>query len=129
MKNPVGWFEIYIDDMSRAKKFYETMLEIQLDELIVPSEMDEANEFRMLSFPFLHNEPNASGALVKAAGMKPGGNSVMIYFTCDDCSVEESRVVGAGGKVLKTKFSIGEYGFSSICQDTEGNTFGLHSME
>ena len=128
MKNPVGWFEIYVNDMSRAKKFYEAMLEVQLDELVVPSEMDD-DAFQMLSFPFVPNEPNASGALVKTVGMNPGGNSVLVYFSCDDCSIEESRVDGAGGKVLKPKFSIGEHGYCSICMDTEGNTFGLHSME
>ena len=25
--NPVGWFEIYVDNMERAKQFYETVLE------------------------------------------------------------------------------------------------------
>jgi predicted enzyme related to lactoylglutathione lyase len=25
MNNPVGWFEIYVDDMPRAKAFYETV--------------------------------------------------------------------------------------------------------
>ncbi len=127
MKNPVGWFEIYVNDMSRAKKFYEAMLEVQLNELVVPSEMDD-DAFQMLSFPFVPDEPNASGALVKTVGMDPGGNSVLVYFSCDDCSIEESRVDGAGGKVVKPKFSIGEHGYCSICMDTEGNTFGLHSM-
>ncbi len=128
MKNPVSWFEIYVSDMSRAKTFYEIMLEIQLEELVVPSETDDNDFFQMLSFPFEPNGPNVSGALVKTTGMEPGGNSVLVYFACDDCNVEESRVDSAGGKVLKPKFSIGEYGFCTICLDTEGNTFGLHSM-
>lgn len=129
MKNPVNWFEIYVQDMNRAKKFYENILNIQLEELLVPSDSDDVSSFQMVSFPFVENEPNSSGALVKADGMPSGGNSVMIYFTCDDCNVEQSRVEKAGGKILKEKFSIGEYGFCSICLDTEGNTFGLHSMK
>jgi predicted enzyme related to lactoylglutathione lyase len=128
MKNPVSWFEIYVQDMSRARKFYETVLKVTLDELLMPSDIDDAESIHMVAFPFDETQPNASGALVKAKGMDSGGNSVMIYFTCDDCSVEESRVQGAGGKVFKAKFSIGEFGFCSICMDTEGNTFGLHSM-
>jgi uncharacterized protein len=128
MKNPVNWFEIYVHDMKRAKSFYETVLNVQLENLQVSSEMDDDASFQMMTFPFADNEPNASGALVKAADMESGGNSVVIYFTCDDCSTEESRVVKAGGKLLKVKFSIGEFGFCSICMDTEGNTFGLHSM-
>ena len=35
----------------------------------------------------------------------------------------------SGGKVLKEKFSIGNYGFCGICEDTEGNTIGFHSMK
>lgn len=128
MKNPVSWFEIYVSDLNRAKTFYETVLDIKMEPLSVPSEMDDVNTFQMVSFPMVPDKPDASGAIVKAAGMEPGGNSVVVYFTCDDCSVEESRVDKAGGKVLKNKFSIGEFGFASICMDSERNTFGLHSM-
>jgi uncharacterized protein len=128
MKNPVNWFEIYVQDMSRAKSFYESVLNVKLENLPMPSDMEDADSFQMTAFPFADNQPNASGALVKAEGMEPGGNSVMIYFTCDDCITEQKRVEKAGGKVLKEKFSIGEFGFCTICLDTEGNTFGLHSM-
>lgn len=129
MKNPVNWFEIYVQDMNRAKTFYENVLGITLDELPIPSEMDDENSFQMVAFPMDVNQTNASGALVKAEGMGSGGNSVVVYFTCDDCKVEEGRVQSAGGKILKEKMSIGEYGFCTICLDTEGNTFGLHSMK
>jgi uncharacterized protein len=66
---------------------------------------------------------------VKMEGFPVGGNSVLVYFSCDDCSLEESRIVASGGTVEKTKFSIGEYGFISLAVDTEGNMFGLHSSK
>jgi uncharacterized protein len=128
MKNPVNWFEIYVQDMDRATSFYEAVLKVKLDKLEMPTDMEDADNFQMTSFPFVDDQPNASGALVKAEGMESGGNSIVIYFTCDDCITEQNRVENAGGKVLKEKFSIGQYGFCSICMDTEGNTFGLHSM-
>ncbi|GAA5522757.1 VOC family protein [Aliifodinibius salicampi] len=130
MKNPVNWFEIYVQDLHRARKFYEKVLGVEMEEIIVPDEGQEKEDpvFQMLGFPFVNDEPNASGALVKAEGVESGGNSTMVYFTCDDCSVEEGRVEKAGGKIQKEKFSIGEFGFCSICMDSEGNTFGLHSM-
>ena len=127
MKNPVTWFEIYVGDMNRAKKFYESVLNIRLEKLEVPGEMDDVNSFQMMNFPMFPEKPDASGALVKADGVEPGGNSVMVYFSCDDCSNEEKRVEKAGGKVLKSKFPIGEFGFVAICMDSEGNTIGLHS--
>lgn len=70
----------------------------------------------------------ADDALVKMNGFPSGGNSTLVYFNCDDCAVEESRVKTSGGKIQKAKTSIDEYGFMSVAIDTEGNMFGLHSM-
>ena len=67
--------------------------------------------------------------LVKMDGMKAGGSGTMVYFGCEDCAVEESRAEAAGGKIIQPKMSIGEHGFCSMIVDTEGNSFGLHSMK
>jgi len=83
----------------------------------------------MLSFPSDMEKYGASGALVKMEGFTSGGNSTLIYFSCEDCAVEESRVEAAGGHIQKPKMSIGEYGFVSLAIDSEGNMFGLHSMK
>ena len=53
----------------------------------------------------------------------------MIYFSCDDCAIEEGRVEKCGGQVERKKMSIGEYGFISLVIDTEGNKIGLHSLK
>ena len=123
-KNPFNWIEIYVDDMSRAKKFYETVLQVEMVPMQTPGEF---GDLEMVSFPWVEGEANISGALCKTSEMKPGTGGTLVYFTCDDCSVEESRVEGAGGQVLQSKFPIGEHGFCSVCMDTEGNTIGLHS--
>lgn len=122
--NPVVWFEIYVDDMTRATRFYESVLDVALQQMSDPA--DQSMEMR--SFPGNMEGFGSSGTLVKMDGMKAGGSNVTVYFGCEDCSVEESRVAAAGGKVTQSKMSIGEYGFCSIVQDTEGNTIGLHSM-
>lgn len=119
--NPVAWFEIYVDDMERATKFYETVLNVKLDEMPVPGMI-------MKSFPGFEDGIGASGTLVKMDGLQAGGNSTIVYFGCMDCAVEESRVTEAGGTVHQPKMSIGEYGFCSIIMDSEGNTVGLYSM-
>ncbi|MBF2000487.1 MAG: VOC family protein [Synechococcales cyanobacterium M58_A2018_015] len=123
--NPVAWFEIYVDDLARAKLFYESVLGVNLDVLSDPDD----SSIEMLSFPSDMEKYGASGALVKMQGFKSGGNSTLIYFSCEDCGVEESRVEAAGGRVQKPKMSIGEYGFISLAIDSEGNMFGLHSMK
>ena len=122
--NPVVWFEIYVDDMERATKFYETVLGTKLEQMSDPTDMS----MQMKMFSGDMEAHGTNGALVKTEGMKPGGSNVVIYFGCEDCAVEESRVEAAGGKVCQTKMAIGEFGFCSIVSDTEGNTFGLHSM-
>ncbi len=120
--NPVGWFEIYVQDMARAKKFYESVFQLKLEKLDNP-------EPEMWSFPGNMEKYGAPGALVRMPGFPSGGNSTLIYFVCADCAVETSRVVAAGGRVQKEKFSIGPYGFISLVFDTEGNMIGLHSMQ
>ncbi len=119
--NPVGWFEIYVQDMPRARAFYESVLETTLQALSMP-------DIAMSAFPMSPTASGASGALVKAPGV-PSGGSTLVYFVCDDCAVEGGRVVAAGGKVHRDKMSIGEYGFVVLAVDTEGNMFGLHSMK
>ncbi|MCP9836994.1 VOC family protein [Cyanobium sp. N.Huapi 1H5] len=119
--NPVIWFELYVDDMARARAFYETVFQLTLEPL-----PDAGMEY--LTFPMDDGKVGAGGALAKMEGMAPGSGGTLIYFHCDDCAVEESRVAGAGGTVIKPKMSIGAYGFMSLVLDTEGNTIGLHSQ-
>lgn len=125
-KNPFTWVEIYVENMTRAQKFYETVLDIKLVPLPMPEGM---GEMEMFSFPWSETGGNISGALVKTNEMKPGTGGTLVYLTCEDCSNEESRIEAAGGKVCQAKMSIGDYGFCSIFMDTEGNTVGLHSMK
>lgn len=119
MSAAVGWFEIYVSNIERAKHFYETVFQCKLGQLNSP-------EIQMRSFPHSANG-GAPGALVQVPGFEPGSNSIMIYFSCEDFGIEESRVVAAVGQVQRTKMVIGEYGFVTLIQETEGNTIGLHS--
>lgn len=121
-RNPVGWFEIYVQDMGRAKQFYETVLGLTLERL-------EVDALEMWAFPMAMDAWGASGSLVKAEGIPSGGNSTLVYFSCADCAVEAGRVSAAGGTLVREKFSIGQYGFVALAQDTEGNMIGLHSVQ
>ena len=120
--NVVGWFEIYVQDMLRAKKFYESVFDRKLEKLSNPG-------IEMWSFQGDQNSYGSPGALVKMPGCPSGQNSVIVYFSCVDCANEESKVKQNGGKVHKSKMSIGQYGYISLVYDTEGNMFGLHSMK
>ena len=121
-RNPVGWFEIYVQDMPRARAFYESVFAVQLQKL-------ESPEPEMWTFPMQENSPGAMGALVKMDGCPSGGNSTLVYFTCADCATEAKRAAIGGGRVFRDKFSIGQYGFISLITDPDGNMIGLHSMK
>ena len=122
-KTNIGcWFEIYVQDIDRAKAFYESVFQLELERLSSP-------ETELWSFPMEMGKWGAGGALVKMEGVASGGNSTIIYFSCDDCAVEQARVPVAGGQILSNKWSIGEYGFIALVVDSEGNTIGLHSLK
>jgi predicted enzyme related to lactoylglutathione lyase len=120
--NPVGWFEIYVQDVARARAFYEAVFQKPLEKLPGP-------DLEMWAFPMHGEGTGANGALVKMEGCPSGGNSTLVYFSCVDCAVEAARASTSGGKVAREKFSIGQYGFIALVTDTEGNMIGLHSMK
>ena len=122
MNNPVGWFEIYVQDMARAKRFYESVLQVKLEKLDSPVA-------EMWSFPMTMDRYGAPGSLVKMEGVTSGGNSTLVYFSCKDCGIEAGRVTASGGRIKREKTPIGKYGFIALAFDAEGNMFGLHSMQ
>ena len=122
MNNAVGWFEIYVDDMNRTKAFYQSVFGAPLERLDSP-------QIEMWAFPMHRDQHGSPGALVHMPGFPAGRNSVIVYFTCEDCAVQEGKAAASGGRIEKKKFSIGQYGFISLVYDTEGNMIGLHSMK
>lgn len=122
MKNPIAWFEIYVQDMGRAKAFYESVFGVRLSRIGAP-------DIEMWGFPMDSNAYGTSGSLVRMPGVASGGNSVLVYFSCEDCAVEAARAAGSGGRIEREKMSIGQYGFIALVIDTEGNLIGLHSMK
>ena len=129
-QNVICWFEIYVKDMARAKKFYNAVLGTNFIDAAMPPG-DAPGNMKMSFFSPMENQ-GVSGALIEMPGTKEGDGACvnsMVYFPCEDCSIEAAKVVAAGGQVHKEKMDIGEFGFCSICVDSEGNPFGLFSMQ
>lgn len=122
--NAVGWFDIYVDDLERAVAFYETVMETKLEAM-----GDPTGESQMMSFPADMGAYGAGGALTKSPHAGPGVGGTTVYFSVEDCAVEQARVAAAGGQVVRPKFSIGEFEWITLCQDTEGNMFGFNSLK
>src|SRR5262245_13915575 len=121
MQNPIRWFEIYVKDIKRAKFFYTKVFKLKLTKI-------KSADLEMWGFPSDPKKWGCSGALVKMKGLKPSGVSTIVYFGSKDCSIEEKRIKKAGGKIHRSKISIGPHGFITLGIDTEGNVFGIHSM-
>ena len=122
--NAVGWFEISVSDIERAKKFYEKVFEVTLTRIPMPG-------VEMYGFPMDDHldKKGIPDALVASGDRNTGEGGVLIYFTAPDLEATIARVEPAGGKVVMQKTSIGEHGFMAKATDTEGNLIALHSTE
>lgn len=121
----VGWFEIPVNDMERAKIFYETVFDIAIS-------VHDLGGFIMGWFPpATDNTKGATGSLVQHETYLPSeSHGVVIYFSSRDVDIELGRVEAAGGQVLKPKTAIGGgHGFMAVVKDTEGNRIALHSQQ
>ncbi|ULQ52737.1 VOC family protein [Flavihumibacter fluvii] len=123
-ENAINWFEIPALDISRAKKFYETIFGITMHQ-------EEMMGMQMAGFPGEQMSGKVSGALVQSPQHKPGTDGVKIYLNANpDLSLPLSRVEPAGGKVLLTKTKIADdIGFMAFFIDSEGNAMALHSTK
>ncbi|REG87384.1 VOC family protein [Winogradskyella sediminis] len=117
----VGWFEIPVNDMERARTFYETVFNVKIKDV-------EFDGLKMGWFPDNDGAYGASGALIKQNSYVPSKEGTLIYFISKDVQIELDRVEAAGGKIGLEKTEISENnGFMGMFIDTEGNKIALHS--
>ena len=122
MKNAINWFEIPVKNFNRAKKIYETIMDV---EMLTPF---TGMEYAM--FPADMEKGGIGGGIVKEEGYEPSKKGSLIYLNGgDDLSVPLSKVEKAGGEIVSPKTSIGGNGFMAQFIDTEGNKVALHSMK
>jgi predicted enzyme related to lactoylglutathione lyase len=117
----IHWFEIFVTDIDRAVRFYQTMLGVELKR--------NAEDGRPMAIFASAVEDAVGGALVRQPGREPTEKGVTIYLNANgklDACI--ARVEGAGGHVVMGKTDIGAPGFIAMIRDTEGNLVGLHSL-
>lgn len=119
MVNPISWFEIPVNDMDRAKKFYDHIFEIDI-------QVQDLGNFVMGWFPHNTGEHGSGGTLVRAETYVPSYQGTMVYFYTEEINEVLPRIASAGGKVINAKTSIGEHGFVAHFEDSEGNRVALH---
>ncbi len=122
MANAINWFEIPVEDLDRAKSFYEKILGIEIS-------LTEMGPNQMGWFPGNSEDRGATGTLMKAEGYVPSHEGTVVYFSVEDIENTLKSVNSEGGKTLMPKTSIGDYGFIAQFEDSEGNRAALHSIK
>jgi uncharacterized protein len=123
-ENAINWFEIAAIDFNRAKKFYESVFDINM-------KVSDFPMMKMASFIADDMTGKVSGAIVQSDMHKPSMDGPLIYLNGNpNLEIPLSKVVGSGGKVLLPKTFINEnVGYMAIFADTEGNRLALHSFK
>ena len=116
----INWFDIPVEDIERAGKFYGTILDVELNHLETP-------DFVMKWFP-APSLAESEGGLIQGGGRKPSRDGTVVYFNGGtDLDTILSRVEAAGGRIEMPKTGDDSSGYVAFFIDTEGNKIGLHS--
>ena len=117
-KNWTHWFEIPVTDFDRAKSFYETIFDTEI----------EANDLGSIKMGIFPHE-DVGGAIVQGEYYKPTPDGSVIYLNADpDLSGVLGKIENAGGKVIQQKKQISpDHGYMALFEDSEGNRLALHS--
>jgi len=115
------WFEIPVADFDRARRFYSTILEVELPESVFAGD-------RIAMFPY--GSPGIGGCLDEGAKRAPSAEGTVVYLDVKgrlDRTLE--LVPAAGGRVATPKEALPPgMGFMAHIIDSEGNRVGLHAI-
>lgn len=121
MKNAINWFEIPVKNVDRAKIFYETILDSEIN--LMPNPKGKYG-----LFPADMKNGGIGGAIIEGEGYESSPIGSVIYLNAGiELNIPLSKVEKAGGKILVPKTAIGENGFVAHFIDTEGNRVAFHS--
>ena len=120
MADLFNWVEIPVTDMARAKKFYESLLSVEMQPFAI-------NGTNYAVFP--STDFSGHGALVEGVGYAPSTDGPLVYLDATGKLDELARQVPMlGGDVVLPCTYISEEGGEIVhFRDTEGNRLGLHS--
>lgn len=113
------YFEIQVEDIERAKRFYQTLFGWRFQ----PAEGLPIEYWRI-------DTGYAKGGLLKRPAATPpsghGTNAYVCSFPCDDIDRATETILSLGGKIALPKMDVPDLGAFAYYLDTEGNTFGLY---
>jgi hypothetical protein len=120
MNSYVSIFEIPATDIKRAINFYQSILDIPIEEMAFSG-------MEMGLFPY--EEQMVTGVIMKGEGYEPSAKGTTIYLNGgENLQIVLDKVENNGGKIIVPKTPhADESGFFALFLDSEGNKMGLHS--
>ena len=110
----IVWFEIPADNTERATAFYSNLFGWKINPF--PGNSD----YLHIDTGGADNSPD--GALKRR---KHAREPVVNYISVDSVDKFADKVAKLGGKICMAKTAVPQMGYFAVCQDTEGNAFGL----
>ncbi len=117
MQNIGTYFEIPVNDLERAMKFYSHVFGCDFSKDVI-----HGNE--MAFFPFVEGS-GITGALAKGDIYKPSTSGTLIYLATTNIEEALRRIVEKGGEILFPKTEVPNYGWVAEFKDSEGNRTAL----
>src|SRR5213594_225933 len=110
----IVWFEIPADDPERAKAFYSNLFGWKINPF------PGSSDYWHIDTGGADDTPD--GALKKR---KHPQEPVVNYVSVDSVDKFADKIVKLGGKISMAKTAVSQMGYFAVCQDTEGNAFGI----
>ncbi|MCG7344125.1 VOC family protein [Sporosarcina sp. ACRSL] len=121
-------FEIHVDNMERAKKFY--------GEVFGWSFQDWSDYAGLPYFGAVTGEDSElgiNGALMQRQSPLPEAGQPVNGFTCtigvENYDETEEKILANGGTVAMPKYALPGMAWQGYYTDTEGNLFGIHQPD
>lgn len=120
--NVPAWFEIPTTDLTRAQRFYESVLDVELKRFDFGGGL-------MAVFPG-GGKPNSTGALISMKQCEPSIHGSIVYLSLADIRPVLERATAHGAEVFVPRTELPDgIGYFAQIRDSEGNRVGLWSPQ
>ncbi|MFC5466126.1 VOC family protein [Lederbergia graminis] len=121
-------FEVHVDDMERAKRFYGEVFGWKFEDW---SEYAGMPYFGAVTGDA--GEHGIDGALMQRQSPPPEPGQALNGYACTmgvaDYDSTEAKILENGGKVALPKYALPGMAWQGYYIDTEGNIFGIHQPD
>lgn len=119
----IAYFEVPVDDLKRARKFYSDLLGWEFMPTDVP---DIPMEYWNITTGAAKEGTLNMGGMYQRQGPMGG---ILTYVKVDQIDKTLARVEKLGGKVINPKMTLNTVGSMATILDTEGNVIALWEQE